>query len=87
MKNNIKNQDISFFNRFLSLWVLLCMAAGVAAGHFIPCVAESLERLTIAGISLPIAVLIWVMIFPMMLKVDFASVRMVRPECLSCRTI
>ena len=71
------DKGISFFNRFLSVWVLLCMAAGVAVGRFLPEVPLALERLTVAGISLPIALLIWVMIFPMMLKVDFASVRAV----------
>lgn len=71
------NGDISFFNRFLSLWVILCMAVGVAVGRFVPGIPFMAERLTVAGISLPIALLIWVMIFPMMLKVDFASIRSV----------
>ena len=68
---------ISFFQRYLSVWVLLCMAAGIALGHFAPSVPRALERLSVAGISLPIAVLIWLMIFPMMLKIDFASIRQV----------
>lgn len=68
---------ISTFQRYLSLWVLLCMAAGILTGRFLPAVPEFLGRLEIAGISIPIAVLIWVMIYPMMLKVDFRSVKQV----------
>lgn len=68
---------ISTFQRYLSLWVLLCMAAGILIGRFLPAVPEFLGRLEVAGISIPIAVLIWVMIYPMMLKVDFHSVKQV----------
>lgn len=70
-----ENQGISFFQRYLTLWVLLCMAAGVLIGHFVPAVPATLSKMEIAGISIPIAVLIWVMIYPMMLKVDFQSVK------------
>lgn len=70
-----QSSQISFFQKNLSVWVLLCMAAGVVIGHFIPAVPAFLGRLQIAGISIPIAVLIWVMIYPMMIKVDFQSIR------------
>lgn len=70
-----KEQGISFFQRYLTLWVLLCMALGVALGHFLPALPRFLGRLEIDGISLPIAILIWVMIYPMMIKVDFRSIR------------
>jgi ACR3 family arsenite transporter len=63
-----KEQGISFFQRYLTLWVLLCMALGVALGHFLPALPRFLGRLEIDGISLPIAILIWVMIYPMMIK-------------------
>ena len=66
---------ISFFERYLSLWVILCMAAGVMIGKFLPGVPSFLGRFEYASVSIPIAVLIWVMIYPMMLKVDFKSVR------------
>jgi ACR3 family arsenite transporter len=66
---------ISFFNKFLSVWVLLCMAAGVLIGRFLPMVPAVLGRLQYAQVSIPIAVLIWLMIYPMMLKVDFQSVK------------
>lgn len=72
-----KEQGISFFQRYLTLWVLLCMALGVALGHFLPALPRFLGRLEIDGISLPIAILIWVMIYPMMIKVDFRSIRQV----------
>lgn len=66
---------INFFQRYLTVWVLLCMAAGVGLGLAVPAAPAALARMTAAGISIPIAVLIWVMIFPMMMHVDFASVR------------
>ena len=72
-----KNAGISTFQRFLSLWVILCMAVGVLIGHFLPAVPETLDKLSVAGISIPIAVLIWVMIYPMMMKVDFRSIKKV----------
>jgi len=69
---------IGFFDRFLTVWVLACMIVGVVLGRLWPSVPLLLDKATVAGISLPIAVLIWVMIYPMMLKVDFASVGDVR---------
>lgn len=72
-----KISGISFFQKYLTIWVLLCMGIGIFLGKIFPAVPIALERLTIAGISVPIAVLIWVMIYPMMLKVDFQSIRQV----------
>jgi ACR3 family arsenite transporter len=68
---------ISYFEKYLSLWVLLCMAAGVLIGRFLPAVPEFLGQFTYAEVSIPIAILIWLMIYPMMMKVDFASVKFV----------
>ena len=68
---------ISSFQKNLTWWVLGCMAAGVVIGRFFPAVPVFLNKLQIAGISLPIAVLIWVMIYPMMMKVDFQSVKQI----------
>ena len=70
-----KQSGISFFERFLTLWVALCIIAGVAIGRFVPGIPGFLSRLEYANVSLPIAVLIWLMIYPMMLKVDFSSIR------------
>ena len=72
-----ENAGINTFQRYLSLWVLLCMAVGILIGKFLPAVPELLGKLEIARISIPIAILIWVMIYPMMLKIDFQSVKQV----------
>ncbi len=70
-----KNADIGFFERYLTLWVALCMVAGVLIGQFLPGIPAFLSRFEYANVSIPIAILIWLMIYPMMLKVDFRSIR------------
>ena len=70
-----ENTGIGFFEKYLSLWVLLCMAAGVLIGRFLPGIPAFLGRFEYANVSIPIAILIWLMIYPMMLKVDFQSIR------------
>ena len=70
-----KNQGISFFERYLTLWVAGCIAAGILIGQYIPSVPATLHRFEYANVSIPVAILIWLMIFPMMLKVDFNSVK------------
>lgn len=77
MKNKENEQGIGFFQRYLSVWVLICMAVGVLIGKFIPIIPSTLDKLQVMGISILIAILIWVMIYPMMLKVDFQSVKQV----------
>ena len=69
---------ISFFQRYLSLWVALCMGAGVLLGRLWPAFPAYFAQFEISNVSLPIAVLIWVMIYPMMLKVDFESILNIR---------
>ena len=64
-----------FFEKYLTLWVALCIVAGIAVGQLLPAIPETLGRWEYANVSIPIAVLIWLMIYPMMLKVDFQSVR------------
>ncbi|MFH1880589.1 MAG: ACR3 family arsenite efflux transporter [Bacillota bacterium] len=66
---------IGFFEKYLTLWVLLCMAAGVLIGNYLPQVPAFLARFEYANVSIPIAALIWLMIYPMMLKVDFQSIK------------
>ena len=68
-------QGIGVFQRYLSLWVALCMVAGVLIGKFLPGVPQFLNQFEYANVSIPIAILIWLMIYPMMLKVDFQSIR------------
>jgi ACR3 family arsenite transporter len=65
---------ISFFEKYLTVWVLLCMAAGVAIGIYLPFIPAVLSKLEYQRVSIPVAVLIWLMIYPMMLKVDFHSI-------------
>ena len=69
------NSGISLFQRYLTVWVFLCMVVGVLLGHFIPELPAFLNKFEYARISIPMAVLIWIMIYPMMLKVDFQSIR------------
>ena len=73
--NKEKTQGIGFFEKYLSVWVLLCMAAGILIGKFLPGIPTVLEKLQFAGQNLPIAVLIWIMIYPMMIKIDFQSIK------------
>lgn len=66
---------IGFFQRYLTLWVALCMVAGVLIGKFIPAIPEFFGQFEYANVSIPTAILIWVMIYPMMMKVDFKSIK------------
>jgi ACR3 family arsenite efflux pump ArsB len=66
---------MKFFQKYLSVWVILCMIIGVSIGHFFPMIPNILNKFEYAGISIPMAVLIWIMIYPMMIKVDFKSVK------------
>lgn len=77
-----KKEGIGFFERYLTLWVALCILAGIAVGQWLPAVPVTLGKLEYANVSIPVAILIWVMIYPMMLKVDFQSVKNVgrRPK-------
>lgn len=70
-----QKREIGFFERYLSVWVLLCMVSGVLIGKYLPAVPQFLNQFEYANVSIPIAVLIWLMIYPMMLKVDFQSIR------------
>ena len=70
-----RNSGISFFDTYLTVWVALCMVVGVLIGQFLPGVPALLGRFEYANVSIPIAVLIWLMIWPMMMKVDFASIK------------
>jgi ACR3 family arsenite transporter len=70
--------DMPFFERYLSIWVALCIVIGIVLGRFLPGAFESLGAMEIARVNLPVAVLIWLMILPMLLKIDFHSLREVR---------
>ncbi|MBN2557779.1 MAG: arsenical-resistance protein, partial [Clostridia bacterium] len=69
------SSGIGFFEKYLTLWVLICMGAGIAIGLWLPAVPKFLGGFEYYNVSIPVAILIWLMIYPMMLKVDFASIR------------
>lgn len=69
---------MNLFERYLTLWVALCIVLGVALGQWLPGVFQAVARLEVAQVNLPVGVLIWVMIIPMLVKVDFAAVHQVR---------
>lgn len=66
---------ISVFQKYLTVWVILCMAAGILIGKFLPQIPDFLNRFEYAKVSIPMAILIWLMIYPMMMKVDFKSIK------------
>ena len=66
---------ISFFERYLTVWVALCMVVGILIGKFLPAIPNFLGKFEYANVSIPIAILIWLMIYPMMMKVDFQSIK------------
>lgn len=77
MKKKLKDkeQGISIFQRYLTLWVLLCMVLGVLIGKYLPSVPTFLNQFEYAKVSIPMAILIWLMIYPMMIRVDFQSIK------------
>ena len=62
--NRQSNSGISIFQKYLTVWVILCMIVGVLIGKFLPAIPAFLNKLSVAGISIPIAILIWIMIYP-----------------------
>ncbi|MBS4538657.1 ACR3 family arsenite efflux transporter [Clostridium sp. D2Q-11] len=69
-----KNGGLDFFSRYLTVWVAACIVIGVLVGQFIPAAPEFLSKFEYAKVSIPVAILIWLMIYPMMLKIDFSSI-------------
>lgn len=74
------SEGMGLFGRFLTLWVALAIIIGVLIGQFLPAIPETLSRFEYAQVSIPVAVLIWAMIFPMMVQVDFSAVLNVRRQ-------
>ncbi|TNE33932.1 MAG: arsenical-resistance protein, partial [Alphaproteobacteria bacterium] len=68
---------MTLFERYLTLWVALCIVAGIALGHFWPDIFHAIGGMEIARVNLPVAVLIWLMIIPMLLKIDFRALKQV----------
>jgi ACR3 family arsenite transporter len=69
---------MNIFERYLSLWVALCIAAGITLGQLFPSLVEGIAQVEIAKVNLPVGLLIWVMIIPMLVKVDFSSIHQVK---------
>ena len=76
LKEKVSNKEngIGLWERYLSLWVALSMIIGVALGQFVPAIPNFLSQFEYYNVSIPTAILIWLMIFPMMLKIDFSSI-------------
>jgi arsenite transporter len=70
-------KSISFFDRYLSVWVGACIVAGIVIGNYLGESMQFISQLELANVNIPVAVLIWLMIYPMMLQVDFTSIRKV----------
>jgi arsenite transporter len=70
--------SLGIFERYLTLWVALCIVAGIALGRLVPMPFQLLGRATIAEVNIPVAVLVWLMIVPMLLKIDFGALHQVR---------
>lgn len=66
-----KIERISFFQKYLTIWVALCMIGGILIGKVLPAIPQYLNKFEYAKVSIPVAILIWLMIYPMMMKVDF----------------
>ncbi len=64
---------MSIFERYLTVWVTLCIVAGIALGHAFPAVFQAIGAAEIARVNLPVAVLIWIMVIPMLLRIDFSA--------------
>ena len=79
---------MGFFERYLTVYVGLCIIVGVAIGQFLPIIPHTLSRFEYANVSIPISILIWLMIYPMMLKIDFASIldagKKPKGLCITC---
>ncbi|ESS73034.1 arsenical-resistance protein [Methyloglobulus morosus KoM1] len=73
-----KPSAISFFERYLSVWVLLCIAVGIVLGQVFPLIFQAIGRMEFAQVNLPVGLLIWIMIIPMLVKVDFGALHEVR---------
>lgn len=69
-----KSSGLGIFEKYLTLWVTICIIVGVLIGKFIPSIPSTLSKFEYNSVSIPVAILIWLMIYPMMLKIDFSSV-------------
>jgi len=74
VENKKQDKGIGFFERYLTVWVAICIVVGILIGQILPIIPETLNKFEYFNVSIPVAILIWLMIYPMMLKIDFSSV-------------
>ena len=77
-RKTIRRPALGVFERFLSVWVALCIVAGIALGHWLPTPFQAIGQLEVARVNLPVALLIWLMIIPMLLKIDIGALHQVK---------
>ena len=76
--SNVKSAEIGFFERYLTVWVVLCIVAGIVLGQLLPGLVRAIGSMEVANVNLPVGILIWVMIIPMLLKIDFGALHQVK---------
>jgi arsenite transporter len=76
----VARPGLGTFERYLTLWVALCISAGIVLGQLMPAPFKTLGRMTVAEVNIPVAILIWLMIVPMLLKVDFGALHRVAEQ-------
>ncbi|MDU4861687.1 MAG: ACR3 family arsenite efflux transporter [Terrisporobacter othiniensis] len=75
VNENYKEGGLGLFEKYLTIWVALCIVVGVLIGVYLPQIPQTLDKFTYAQVSIPVAILIWLMINPMMLKIDFSAIK------------
>lgn len=74
MNKENQSKGLGVFERYLTIWVALCIVVGILIGQFLPVIPNTLNKFEYYNVSIPTAILIWIMIYPMMLKIDFSSI-------------
>lgn len=74
MSKENESKGLGVFERYLTIWVALCIVVGILIGQFLPVIPNTLNKFEYYNVSIPTAILIWIMIYPMMLKIDFSSI-------------
>ncbi|MBE6054204.1 MAG: ACR3 family arsenite efflux transporter [Clostridium sartagoforme] len=74
MGKDSKGKGLGVFEKYLTLWVVICIVIGISIGQLLPIIPNTLNKFEYYNVSIPVAILIWLMIYPMMLKIDFSSI-------------
>ncbi len=70
-----QKKNIGFFEKYLTIWVALCIGTGILIGNFTGDSVLFLSKMEIYNVNIPVAILVWLMIYPMMLQIDFSSIK------------